>query len=242
MHEIKTTDFSLLVAVIASFFGAVTITVLLLQPVNYHTNFTFTPTLIGSIYAAVCVLGICAVFFPKKCQRTFMFKGGIKSSLDQSVTPKMAQYSGHHPDCLKFSANRIKIRNTVLCAACSGLLVGAVVVLVGAVFYFFIAYKFLWSNPWILVGSNAGMLLGLFQVKLTGYFKLAVNALFVFCSFVTLVVTDIVGKSLFIDLYVLGLIVFFLATRILLSEFYNKRTCRQCKQCLYGQGDFLRNL
>jgi hypothetical protein len=231
MPETKLPDFSLLLAVIASIFGATTITALLLQPVNYHSDFNFTPTLIGSLYVAICVLGICAVFYPKKCQRTFMFQKGIKSSIDQPVAPKTVQYSGHHPNCTMFSANRIEIRKTVLCAACSGLLVGAVVALVGAVFYFFVAYNFLWSDPWILVVSNFGMLLGLFQFKFASYVKLGVNALFVFSSFVMLVMADQLGKNPLIDLYVLGLIVFFLATRILLSEFYNKRTCGQCKQC-----------
>jgi hypothetical protein len=155
----------------------------------------------------------------------------MKSSGDQSVALKLLRFVGHHPGCSKFSMNRIEIRKTVLCAACSGLLVGAVVALVGASFYFFVGYTFLWSNPWLLVVSNAGMLLGLFQFKFAGYIKLAVNALFVFCSFVTMVMADLIGKSLVIDLYALGLIVFLLAARIRLSEFYNRNTCRQCKQC-----------
>ena len=231
MPQPKVPDFSLMFAVIVSIFGAVTITVLLLQPVNYVRDFTFTPTLVGSLYFGVCVLGIYAVFYPKKCQRTLIFQKVIISSRDHSVTPKTVQYRGHHPDCLMFSVNRIEIRKNVLCAACSGLLIGAIVALVGAFLYFFIGYTFLWLDPWILVVSNAGMLLGLFQFKFTRYVKLAVNASFVFCSFITLVIADQLGKSLFIDLYVLGLIVFLLATRILLSEFYNKRTCSQCKQC-----------
>ena len=231
MSETKLPDFLLVLAVIALIFGAAIVTALFMQPANYHRDFSFTSTLIGSLYVSICVLGICAVFYPKICQRTLMFQQGIKSSKDRSVSPKKIKYNGHHPECSKFSANRIKIRKTVLCAACSGLLIGAVVVLVGAVFYFFIVHNFFWLDPRILVVSNAGMLLGLFQFKFAGYLKLAMNTLFVLCSFVTLVIADLLGKSLFIDLFVLGLIVFFLATRILLSEFYNKNTCRQCKQC-----------
>jgi hypothetical protein len=229
--ETKLPGFFLLFAVLASIFGAVTITVFLFQPVSDHSNFAFTPTLIGSIYSAICLLGICAVFYPKKCQGTSMFQHVIKSSRDQSVTPNTVEFRGHHPDCSEFAANRIKIRKTVLCAACSGLLVGAIVALVGAVLYFFVGHNFLWSDPRILVISNAGMLLGLFQYKFAGYVKVAVNALFVLCSFVTLVMADLLGKSLLIDLYVLGLIVFFLATRIRLSENNNEKTCRRCKLC-----------
>lgn len=56
MPEIKNADFALLFTVFASIFGAITITVLLLQPVNYQSDFTFTPILVGSLYAAVCPL------------------------------------------------------------------------------------------------------------------------------------------------------------------------------------------
>ncbi len=155
----------------------------------------------------------------------------FESSRDKSVNRKTVKFIGHHPDCSEFSANRIKIRDTALCAACSGLLTGAIVALIGAILYFFIGYTFLWSDPSILAVSNAGMLLGLFQYKFAGYIKLAVNAFFVICSFITLVMTDLIGKSLLIDLYVFGLIVFFLSTRIFLSERKNERTCRKCNQC-----------
>jgi len=232
MSENKLPSFSLLLIIFASFLGTAIITTLLMQPTNYPKELTFAPTLIGSLYFAICVLGLFAVFYPKICKRTLMFQQEVKLILDKSITPKkVMRFRGHHPDCSKFSANRIKIRKTVLCAACSGLLIGAVVALIGTILYFFIGYNFLWSDPWILVVGNAGMLLGLFQFKFKSYVKLTVNALFVISSLLTLVMADILGKSLFTDLYVLGLIVFFLATRILLSEFYNKNICHQCKQC-----------
>jgi hypothetical protein len=228
------TSFFLLFAVVVSIFGLATVTVLLLEPTvgYYGGNFEFTPTLVGSLYTATCLLGTFAVFFPKKCQRTFIFGKHSQSPSDQTFAPRKVQLNGHHPDCSKFSANRIKIRNTVLCAACSGLLVGAAIALAGAASYFFFGYDFLRSDPWILVVSNAGLLMGLFQFRFAGFAKLAVNTLFVVCSLVTLVVADLLGKSLIIDLYVWGLIIFMLTTRILLSEWNNKRTCSKCKQCV----------
>jgi hypothetical protein len=233
LREIFRINFFLLFASVVSFFGLATVTVLLMKPIGYYGgNFAFTPILIGLLYAATCVLGVAAVFFPQNCQKTFIFGKHIQSPGDQTFAPKKLQLIGHHPDCSKFSANRIKIRDEVLCAACSGLLVGAVIALVSAVFYFFLGFDFLWSDMRILIASDAGLLLGLFQFRFAGGVKLTVNALFVVCSLVTLVEADLLSKSLFIDLYVLGLIIFMLSARILLSEWNNKRTCSECRQCV----------
>ncbi len=78
------------------------------------------------------------------------------------------------------------------------------------------------------------MLVGLAQIKTGGYVKLAVNALFVFGSAIMLVEADLAGQSLLVDVYVLGLIVFMLWFRILLSEWNNKRTCLACGRCSLG--------
>ena len=76
------------------------------------------------------------------------------------------------------------------------------------------------------------MLLGLAQIKVGGYIKMAVNALFVVGSFISLVAADLAGQSLLVDAYVLGLIVFMLWLRILLSEWNNKRICVACGRCI----------
>jgi hypothetical protein len=230
--ETKSSDSFPLFAVVASIFGVVLFTVLLFQPVNYHSNFYYTRYIIGLLYSGICVLGIVAAFYPKKCQGMFVFRKSNIPPRNDSVNKSAMEFSGHHPDCSRFSANRIEIRGTILCAACTGLLAGALVALIGSIFYFLTGYTFLTSNPWILAVSNFGMLLGLFQYQFGGYVKLSMNAFFVICSFVSLVVADLIGKSLLTDLYFLGLIVFLLGTRILLSESHNRKTCSQCKQCV----------
>ena len=77
------------------------------------------------------------------------------------------------------------------------------------------------------------MLLGLAQIKFAGYVKVILNVVFVVGSFVTLVEADALGKSLLVDLYVVGLIGFLLWFRILLSEWNNKRTCQACQSCFH---------
>jgi hypothetical protein len=85
---------------------------------------------------------------------------------------------------------------------------------------------------WVLAAGEVLMILGLAQIKMSGYVKMAVNALFVVGSSISLFVADLVGQSLLVDAYVLGLIVFMLWFRILLSEWNNKRTCVACGRCI----------
>jgi hypothetical protein len=59
-----------------------------------------------------------------------------------------------------------------------------------------------------------------------------VNALFVVGSFVSLVAADSAAQSLLVDFYVLGLIVFMLWFRILLSEWRNRQVCLACGRCV----------
>ncbi len=75
------------------------------------------------------------------------------------------------------------------------------------------------------------MLLGLFQFKFGGFYKLTANLVFVLGSLAILVTTDYLAASLFVDLYVVGVIVFVLLMRIMISEWNNKTTCKKCENC-----------
>jgi hypothetical protein len=105
--------------------------------------------------------------------------------------------------------------------------------MIGTAFYFFVGLDLAWSSVWLVALGEILMLLGLAQIKFAGYVKVTVNMVFVVGSFVTLVETDMLGKSLLLDLYVLGLIGFLLWLRILLSEWNNRRTCQMCQSCFH---------
>jgi hypothetical protein len=87
------------------------------------------------------------------------------------------------------------------------------------------------GSIWVLAVGEVLMLAGLAQIKMGGYVKVAANTLFVVGSFICVVEVDLVGRSLLVDFYVLGLIVFMLWFRILLSEWNNKRICMACGLC-----------
>lgn len=186
--------------------------------------------MVGVLFVALCVFGMIAAVYPAPCKGIFQkAQSPIPMKSEQSFPMKS---SGHHPDCHNFFANRVKIRNRAFCAACSGLLVGAIIALIGAAAYFFVGLNLGIDNVWFLAAGEIMMLLGIAQIRFAGYVKVVANMLFVVGSFLTIVVTDTIGKSVIVDLYALGLIALMLWLRISLSEWNNKRTCQACQRCL----------
>ena len=212
-----------------SAFGLALIPVLVLQPSLIHVQASTRHGLAGTLYIVICVLGVSAVFYPAKCRSMF---GKSQNPLPQTNKPSL-QIRGHHPDCQNYSANRITVGGRAVCAACSGLLIGAITVFTGTTLQFYAGLDIVWSSIWLLVLGETWMLLGLAQIKFAGYVKVLVNVIFVVGSFITLVETDLLGRSILADLYALGLIVFMLWFRILLSEWNNRRICQACQFCFH---------
>jgi hypothetical protein len=212
-----------------SIIGLALIPVLVLQPNLEHYQFSVRHSLVGALFSVVCLLGIAAVFYPAKCSGVFQ---KTQTPLPQANKPSsLVQRKGHHPDCQNYLGNRIRVGGRVFCAACSGLLVGAIIALIGAGFYFFVGLNAAWGSIWLVALGEICMLLGLAQIKFAGYVKVIANVVFVVGSFVTLVEADVLSESALVDLYVLGLIGFLLWFRILLSEWNNKRICQTCGSC-----------
>jgi hypothetical protein len=221
--------FLLLFLVAIAVFGLAFVPLLLLQPNLQADSSPLRRPFIGALYDAVCVLGIVAVFYPGKCRLMFQ-KPNVSPNAGKSFASAI-ELKGHHPDCEKFAANRIAFRGSVFCAACTGLLIGAIIAMAGIVLFSLGFFSLGAGNLWILIAGEVLLLVGLAQIKLGGYIKMAVNALFVVGSFICLVAADLAAGSLLVDVYVLGLIVFMLWFRILLSEWNNKKTCLMCGRC-----------
>ena len=222
--------FFLLFLVAVLVFGLALVPLLLLQPNLQADLLPFRRPLVGAMYSVVCVLGIVAVFYPGRCR--LMFQKPAASPNSQKTASSAVGFRGHHPDCQKFEANRITLRGSVFCAACTGLLIGAIASMAGIVLFSLGFLNLGAGSLWVLVAGEVLMLVGLAQIKLGGYVKMVVNALFVVGSFIILVATDLAAQSLLVDAYVLGLIVFMLWFRILLSEWNNKKTCVACGRCV----------
>ncbi len=216
-----------------SVFGLLITPTLLLGTNLGRDNLPYRRVIIGSVFAALCSLGIAAAFFPKSCEGIISYgkNDGFAKHSGRVKSAPMVTLEGHHPRCSKFSPHRVAMRKYQVCAACVGLVLGAVVALIGTAAYFFVGLAFDDISFIAIVLGEIGVSLGLAQFKFGGLSKLLINALFVLASFVILVEVDLVSESLYADLYVFGVIVFWLSTRILLSQWNNSRICRKCGHC-----------
>jgi len=191
-----------------------------------HENFPGRKPLIGSIFSAICILGIFASLFPRQCSGSSHFQKREKEPAGAEIC---ARVKGHHPDCEEFSAHVIRIGNHTLCAACTGLFLGGLIALTGTVLYFFNGWNLETSSFQSVLIGIAGIALGFFQLKFKGFVRSALNTLFVLGAFSVLIGIDALMKSISVDFFVIALVVFWLLTRIQLSRWDHLRTCLDCR-------------
>jgi hypothetical protein len=211
-------------AISVSFFGLFTVLVIAINPPMIYESFLWRKPLIGSVFSLICILGTFAALFPRQCSRTFHFR-----KENMSLTSHQIHSSSHHPDCGKFSAHVIRVGNYTLCAACTGLLLGAIIALVGTTFYFFNGRNVEGVSFSVVLIGTAGIILGFLQLKFRGFLRLLLNTFFVLGAFLILVGIDELAESLFADFFLTALIAFWILTRIQLSQWDHWRICSNCE-------------
>jgi hypothetical protein len=220
-----------------SIFGLLTtLTLVTTKPIAYDDYFWRKP-LIGSLFSAICIAGIIAAFRPNKCSERFEPEETQSLELDRL---RDQQIKGHHPVCGRFSDHTITFSKRVVCAACSGLALGAFLAFLGAVSYFFGGNVSAETGKPMLTAGNILVPLGLAQLKSKGFVRLSLNVAFVCGAFLVLAGVDVLARNLFFDLFVIGLIGVWIWTRIILSEWDHIRTCASCTQnCRLGQSQLV---
>lgn len=225
---------------IVAFFGLFLVAMLTFNPPVTRENLAWRKPMIGSMFASVCVLGIIAVFYPNRCSRAFDLRSrerrrsrlfGFNRVVSVSEN-NVSALRGHHPRCGNFSSHVFRIGDKIFCATCSGLFLGAVVVLVGVAFYFFGNWQtgqHALSMVWVGI---LGVTLGLLQPPLLNVHRSMVRvfsgALLAVGAFLILVGIDELAHNLFSDVFLVFLTVFWLMTRISLSQWEHEKTCSMC--------------
>ncbi len=213
-----------------SFLGLLLLAVLTVSPPTVSGNLSWRKPVIGSIFSSICVLGILAVFVPNKCEKIF----NVRKKTVNSDSAKLISHGtsnvlqGHHPTCGKFAAHTFRAKGKTFCAACSGLLLGGVLVSAGALSYFFGNWRVSEYSSLIALLGIGGVSFGLFQFKFKSLVRLSANTIFVFGTLLILIGIDELVQSLFLDLFVVSMIVFWLFTRISLSQWDHERVCHYC--------------
>lgn len=230
MSEGKRLNLLLLFYTSLSLIGLFTVLMFALKAPTPIENISWRKPLIGSIFALICIAGSIATLFPKRCSGFFNLQRKENSKFSHGENSKLyGTVRGHHIECGKFSTHTIQIQGRIVCAGCTGLLLGAMIALSGTILYFFSDWKpGVTYFPMVLIGIT-GIILGFIQLKFKGFFRLVLNTFFVLGAYLIIVTLDNFTKNIFVDLYLIGLIILWICTRILLSQWDHRRICCSCK-------------
>jgi hypothetical protein len=227
----KPRNLTLLFLVSVSIFGLLLSIVFTVYPPKLEDNFALRNVTVGLAFAVVCILGILAALRPSSCSEILNFEKRDRNEYSSRRVHESA-LRGHHPMCERYSPHVLCVGDRRFCATCSGLLVGAIVVLVGIGMYFFGNLQ-IGEKPFILVlMGEVGVVLGLFYPFMpefrNGFARFFASILFAVGSFLILVSMDEAVANTSIDLFFVALSVQWIFTRLSLSQWEHQRTCSQC--------------
>jgi len=209
-----------------SFFGLILSILLALNPPISQPDFVWRKTIIGLSFGTVCVLGMIAVLFPNPCSRVFQKPS---ASISHSTSSSLR---GHHPLCGRFSAHVFQLGDRFFCAACSGLFLGALIVLFATGLYFFGSLPMEQNASLMVFVGALGVVLGLLQSPLpmlqNSAIRFFTSIFFVVGTFLILAGNEELAHNTSVDFFLIVLSVFWLATRIMLSQWDHERICSNC--------------
>jgi len=216
-----------------SLFGLFLAGVISFYPPEVGKSSLWRKPIIGSIFGSICILGVLAALFPKKCSGFFDLRKGEKgghSYLNQFASHGTSSTArGHHPDCESFSTHVFRMGNRTFCTACTGLLLGGLSALAGTILYFFGNWRIEPSSLLLIWMGILGVGFGLFQFKFKGIVRLFLNVFFAFGVFLILIGFDELVHSVTVDLFLIALTLFWLFTRISLSQWDHRKICLACR-------------
>ena len=215
-----------------SLFGLFTTVLMMIYPPKVPVDLFQRKPLIGSTFIVICAAGIAAALSPRKCSTSFDTHVPKSMSIRESKIVTSVSSEAHHPNCGRFSAHTIQFRGSSYCAACTGLVLGASLAIAISVGYFFLGLSVGGLNLLDLTLGPLGPLVGFVQFAFKGWVRAAANAFFVFGSSLIVIGMDPHVGNFFVDLYVVGLVVFWIMTRIAISQWDHSRICLACNsQC-----------
>jgi hypothetical protein len=242
--------------ILTSFLGLILLMAMYIWIPSVKSYYYLQKPLILSIFILICILGIISALYPSKC-KMLMKSGGKLNEIDElenelqfldekeetnlkNLKRNQIRFKGHHPDCGKFKSHTLLIKGKKYCPGCTGLSVGAFLAILGISIYYFLNFPaiFLHISFWIGCGMVFLMLLLIIFLDLGNRLKLIANMTLVLGSLFLLVGIDAVKKNIIIEFYFLILVVFWILTRMSISEINHKIICQKCREesfCIYDK-------
>jgi hypothetical protein len=206
-------------------------------------SFSLQKQLSFIVFDAICVMGVFAGLAPAKCSTVLNFqKNSVKESpVNRTIEAEGSKISltGHHPSCDGFSSHILKLGDKNYCAGCAGLIIGSLLSLVGSIPFLLVDVRLGNVGSVIFWVGVVCVVCGLLQYNLrfrAGLLHLLLNVVLVFGAFLLLVGVNALNYNLFLNLYLLMLIVYWIMTRIFLSRIEHKSICNNCeiRSCQYS--------
>jgi len=199
--------------------------------------FSWQKPVVALIFGLICLLGIIAGVYPSKCSQMLHFQKNFHSMNTHnaervSVGEGAITFEGHHPNCGNFSAHVFQFGGKMHCAGCTGLVMGAIVSLCGTLVLFFAESLFREIGIVLFWLGFLGVALGLLQYNLfhlcRSSIHLFLNVIFVLGAFLLLVGIEELASNLVLDVYLLTLTLYWILTRMLLSQLEHRKICVAC--------------
>ena len=220
-----------------SFFGFLLIGVLSFKSPIFQEGFSWQEEIIGVVYGLICLFGIFAALSPNSCSQIVNLrrkeKPAHRGDLEQNkVISQTFDVRGHHHMCGNFSSHVFHVRGRIFCASCNGLLIGGLLSLAGTVLFFFFNWH-IGSDPLLFAFGVLGVALNmisilLFDLWIKHLVRAFLNIFFVLGTFLILVAANEHAQNFGLNLLVIAFSVFWLLTRILLSQWRHERICSAC--------------
>lgn len=196
----------------------------------------------GSIFMAICILGTIAGISPSRCSQMTHSRTIGRSQYEsnsRNVEETTTALEGHHPTCESFSSHVIQFRGETYCAGCTGLVMGAIMSLLGSLLYFFSDLSAGEAGALIFWLGFVGVACGLLQYNLTLNRRLVhvlLNVVFVVGAFLLLVGVNEVNGNVVLNYYLLILIVYWIIAKIMMSQLEHEKICSTCglKSCSHS--------
>jgi len=242
IHLQNRLDLQSIYFILISFFGLFFLSILFFYSPTSAINYNFQKTLFLLIFLGICLLGMFAAVFPNHCIYLLNYKKGFKNQrvrnkINTNYHIRKINYEGHHPDCGKFNSHIFILTGVKYCAGCTGLFLGGFISVIGSLIYYFGYF------PSYLSVINASVLfwMGFFAVFFSlsqlifinlknNIVKFSSNFLLVLGCFLMLIGINSIKGSISLEIYFLILVIFWILTRIRISQYNHRLTCLECDQ------------
>jgi hypothetical protein len=181
-------------------------------------------------------MGIIAGISPKKCFRKIHLRIPKKEKMvlvDEKI-------KGHHPMCENYSVHVLKLGKSYHCIGCIGMVTGAIISMIGSSLFFFLDYRLGNFDITVFFAGFLGVLYGLIIFNLDNVGKIVrffSNAMYVVGAFLLLIGIDGMTSNFLLEIYLIIIIIFWIMTRITLSQYKHKKICAACQfgSCIFNE-------